>query len=216
MTHAAFNPTGDRIVTSSYDKTARIWDVPSGTETAVLKGHEGAVERAEFSPDGSRVLTAARDGTARIWNATSGEQLFVLQPVGNFPTAIFSPNGNRVLTAGENSNASLWDAQTGTKVLSVESTGDARAGFSPDGRSFATAQGKHGRSIWNAEDGTLKRALQVNTWPYSVAFSPDGSRLLIGAWGPISYAHFAAFGMCRKERKSQNWPVTRATRNCKA
>ena len=101
VTHATFNPSGDRIVTSSYDKTARIWDLSSGEETAVLRGHKGPVERAEFSPDGSRVITAARDGTARIWNATSGEELFVLQPVGNFPTAIFSPNGNRVLTAGE-------------------------------------------------------------------------------------------------------------------
>ena len=72
VTQAAFNRTGDRIVTSSYDKTARIWDVSKGTETAVLKGHEGPVERAEFSPDGSRVITAARDGTARIWDADLG------------------------------------------------------------------------------------------------------------------------------------------------
>ena len=77
------------------------------------------MERAEFSPDGSRIITAARDGTARIWDAASGEQLFVLQPVGDYPTAVFSPSGNRVLTAGENSHASLWDARTGTKVLSV-------------------------------------------------------------------------------------------------
>ena len=48
VTDAAFNRTGDRIVTSSYDKTARIWDVSNGTETAVLKGHEGPVERAGF------------------------------------------------------------------------------------------------------------------------------------------------------------------------
>ena len=132
VTHATFNPSGDRIVTSSYDKTARIWDLSSDTETAVLRGHEGPVERAEFSPDGSRIVTAARDGTARIWNATSGEELFVLQPVGKFPTAIFSPNGNRVLTAGENSDASLWDAQTGTKVLSVRSNA-RRAGWLQSG-----------------------------------------------------------------------------------
>ena len=121
VTHATFNPSGDRIVTSSYDNTARIWDLSSGAETAVLRGHNGPVERAEFSPDGRRIVTAARDGTARIWNAISGEELFVLQPVGNFPMATFSPNGNRVLTAGYGTDASLWDAHTGTKVLSVRS-----------------------------------------------------------------------------------------------
>ena len=72
VTQAAFNRTGDRIVTASYDKTARIWDVSKGREIAVLKGHRGPVERAGFSPDGRRVITAARDGTAqdlgcRVW-----------------------------------------------------------------------------------------------------------------------------------------------------
>ena len=199
VTNAAFNRTGDRIATSSYDKTARIWDVASGTETAVLRGHEGVVERVEFSPDGSRVLTAARDGTARIWDATSGKQLFVLQPVGNFPTAIFSPSGNQVLTAGDNSAVSLWDARTGMKVLSEDDGGDfATATFSPDGASFATFRGfQNGASdlvvsIWNAEDRKLKQVLTVRTWPSSLEFSPEGSRMLVGAYGPITFGEYLA------------------------
>ena len=150
VTQAAFNRTGDRIVTASYDKTARIWDVSKGREIAILKGHQGPVERAGFSPDGRRVITAARDGTARIWDADSGAQRAVLEPVGDYPTAVFDPNGERVLTAGENSHASLWDARTGTKLLSVTSTGDGLAGFSPDGRSFATSQARK-VFVWNAE-----------------------------------------------------------------
>ncbi|RWE25953.1 MAG: hypothetical protein EOS41_09595 [Mesorhizobium sp.] len=178
---AAFNPTGDRIVTASYDKTAAVWDISSGAETAVLKGHEEALERAEFSPDGSRILTAARDGTARLWDAVSGEQLFILRPVGNYPTAIFSPDGTRVLTAGEDSDVTLWDARTGKKLLSVDSDGYARAAFSSDGRSFAAAR-KHLVSIWNTADGVLTRSIPGN-WPYTLAFSPDGSRMLAGPWG---------------------------------
>ncbi|ESZ38722.1 peptidase [Mesorhizobium sp. L2C066B000] len=169
VAHAAFSPTGDRIVTTSYDKTAAVWDISSGAETAILKGHEGPVERAEFSPDGSRILTAARDGTARLWDAVSGEQLYILRPVGNYPTAIFSPDGTRVLTAGENSDATLWDAWTGKKVLGVSSDAYTRAAFSSDGRSFATA-GKHFISIWNTADGVLTRSIRVTSWPYTLAF----------------------------------------------
>lgn len=182
VTDTAFNPSGDRIVTASYDKTAAVWDISSGAETAVLMGHEAALERAEFSPDGSRILTAARDGTARLWDAVSGEQLFIMRPVGNYPTAIFSPDGTRVLTAGENSDATLWDARTGKKVLGVKSDAYTRAVFSSDGRSFATA-GKHFVSIWNSADGALTRSMRVTSWPYSLAFSPDGSRMLAGPWG---------------------------------
>ena len=194
VTDAMFNHTGDRIVTSSYDKTARIWDASNGTETAVLIGHEGVVERAEFSPDGSRVLTAARDGTARIWDATSRKQLSVLQPVGDFPTAIFSPSGKQVLTAGDVTAVSLWDADTGAKLFSEDAGGyAATATFSPDGASFASYKGYIGNatsdfvvSIRSVADGTLKQALRVSTWPSSLAFSPDGTRILVGARAPIT------------------------------
>ena len=148
VTQAAFNRTGDRIVTASYDKTARIWDVSKGTEIAVLRGHQGPVERAGFSPDGRQVITAARDGTARIWDAASGEQRAVLEPVGNYPTAVFDPNGERVLTAGENSPRVTLGRPDGNETPE-RSTGEHPgrrnlAGFNPDGRSFATSQRSEG------------------------------------------------------------------------
>ncbi|CAN7551187.1 hypothetical protein LJR234_004084 [Mesorhizobium amorphae] len=207
VTDAAFNRTGDLIVTSSYDKTARIWDVSNRTEKAVLRGHQGPVERADFSPDGSRVITAARDGTARIWDATSGEQLFVLRPVGNFPTAVFDTKGNRVLTAGDETYASLWDAWTGIRLLSLKTNFGGYHGslatFSPDGRTFATSQ-KRAVFIWNADDGTLAQEWQVGTWPYRVMFSPDGRLLLIGSWGTFSFDSFSAL-----------WDVSKGTQIAK-
>ena len=76
---AAFSPDGSRIVTASWDNTARIWDAASGKEIAVLRGHEDAVHSAAFSPDGSRIVTASSDNTARIWDAASGKEIAVLR-----------------------------------------------------------------------------------------------------------------------------------------
>jgi WD40 repeat protein len=39
VTGAAFNPDGSRIVTSSWDETARIWDATTGMQSAALRGH---------------------------------------------------------------------------------------------------------------------------------------------------------------------------------
>jgi energy-coupling factor transporter ATP-binding protein EcfA2 len=69
VSSAAFSPDGSRIVTASWDNTARIWDAASAREIAVLRGHENWVSSAAFSPDGSRIVTASWDNTARIWNA---------------------------------------------------------------------------------------------------------------------------------------------------
>jgi WD40 repeat protein len=65
---AAFSPDGKRVVTASFDKTARLWDAASGKEIAVLKGHTNQVQSAAFSPDGKRVVTASSDNTARLWD----------------------------------------------------------------------------------------------------------------------------------------------------
>jgi WD40 repeat protein len=76
VSSAAFSPDGKRIVTASWDKTARVWDAESGKLIGVpLTGHEGGVSSAAFSPDGKRIVTASSDKTARIWVAESGKPI---------------------------------------------------------------------------------------------------------------------------------------------
>ena len=76
---AAFSPDGERVVTTSYDRTARLWDAKTGAALAVLQGHTGSVHSAAFSPDGERVVTASDDKTARLWDAKTGAELAVLE-----------------------------------------------------------------------------------------------------------------------------------------
>src|SRR5262249_39817976 len=56
-----------RILTASWDKTCRIWDVETGQQLSQIAGNPAAVEAAEFSPDGRRILTVSsgmnRDAT---------------------------------------------------------------------------------------------------------------------------------------------------------
>ena len=70
-----FSPDGQRILSSSRDQSARLWDVASGTELLTLKGHRGWLFTAAFSPDGRRIITAGGDGTAKIWEAATVEQV---------------------------------------------------------------------------------------------------------------------------------------------
>ena len=65
---ASFSPDGTRIVTASWDNTARVWDAASGRAIATLSGHEHAVKGASFSPDGTRIVTVFDDRTARVWD----------------------------------------------------------------------------------------------------------------------------------------------------
>jgi WD40 repeat protein len=108
---AAFSPDASRIVTASYDKTARIWDAASAKEIAVLRGHDSAVTSAAFSPGGSRIVTASGDKTARIWDAASAKQIAVLHGHDDsVSSAAFSPDGSRIVTASWDKTARIGDA----------------------------------------------------------------------------------------------------------
>jgi tetratricopeptide (TPR) repeat protein len=74
VSSVAFSPDGRRIVTGSWDSTAKVWDAQSGRETLTLKGHTNYVSSVAFSPDGRRIVTGSGDSTAKVWD-TASEQL---------------------------------------------------------------------------------------------------------------------------------------------
>lgn len=64
-----FSPDSKRILTSSNDTTAKLWDAEKGQEILTLTGHAREVTQAGFSSDGLKILTAGRDGQVIVWPA---------------------------------------------------------------------------------------------------------------------------------------------------
>jgi WD40 repeat protein len=85
LSHAAFSPDGQRIVTASADHTAQVWNAGTGQLLAKLEGHTDEVLQAVFSPDGRRILTAIADHTARVY------RVITLQELARISTTLRSP-----------------------------------------------------------------------------------------------------------------------------
>jgi WD40 repeat protein len=51
------NPFGDKVVTGSFDKTAKLWDAYTGEELACLRGHTAEIVCVAFNPAGTVVAT---------------------------------------------------------------------------------------------------------------------------------------------------------------
>ena len=177
-----YSPDGRRIVTTSSDKSARIWEADSGRLVAELNGHGDSVFSATYSPDGRHIVTASSDKTARLWEADSGQLRFELKGHGDTVyRATFSPDGRRIVTASWDKTARVWEADTGRLLAELIGHGDSiySATYSPDGRHIVTASSDKTARVWEADTGRLLAELQGHRKSiYSATYSPDGHRIV--------------------------------------
>lgn len=192
---ASFSPDGSRIVTGSWDFSARIWDAATGSDLKKLAGddgHTGFVNSAVFSPDaeGRWVLTASDDGTAKIWDASTGVVLATLTGhEDRVRFAAFSRDGKRVLTSSNDRTARVWDLTEGAtpdgslkvavqaaQVFQGHEWAVLSAEFSDDGQFVITASEDNTARIWSIETGEQIASLAGHTARVtSAAFAPGDS-----------------------------------------
>lgn len=151
---AVFSPNGKRIVSSSNDKTIRIWDVETCKCINTLKGHTGEVCFATFSPNGKNIVSASADSTIRIWDTDSGKQIG--KPLkghrGVVNSAVFSPDGKRIISASSDSTIHIWNVDSGKciRVLKGHLGNVFSATISPNGKYIASISADSTIRIWDA------------------------------------------------------------------
>lgn len=78
----AVTSDGERVVSGSFDKTIRIWDIATGACIRTLTGHTREVRAVALTSDGGRIVSAAEDSTVGIWDADTGVCLRTLRKRG--------------------------------------------------------------------------------------------------------------------------------------
>ena len=72
----------------------KLWDVSTGTNMAILRGHTSAIHSVAFSPDGSTLVSGAQDNTVKMWDVETERNIATLEGHISFVWSVaFSPDG---------------------------------------------------------------------------------------------------------------------------
>jgi WD40 repeat protein len=75
---ARFVDNARRVVTTSSEAMAQLWDAATAQQIGTLSGHLKAIDSIAMAPDGDRIATSSDDGTVRVWGAHSGKELSLI------------------------------------------------------------------------------------------------------------------------------------------
>ncbi len=178
---AAFSPDARsaRVATTNGDFTATVWDAATGQELRILFGHTNDVTAVQFSPDGKRLATVSWDRKGIVWEVETGQQLFTLSGhTGAVFNLAFSPDGTRLATSSTDGTVKLWDVSSGGELPTLPINAFFSSAFNPEQTRIAIVHPDWTAGIWDMTTGKSLLTLSDPLGIHTVAFSPDGTRLV--------------------------------------
>jgi WD40 repeat protein len=177
VTSAKWSFDGTRILTTSDDQTARVWNAIDGTQLFQL-AHSGVLQDAFWNDDASRILTY--DGkTAHIWDAETGAELRTLRHEDILRGAGWRKDGSQVLTWSWDKTMRLWDATLGTELTRLKNDGVGLVATNQDETRMLTLSDDHSIRIWSTVDRTTLPSMAYA----QAAWNPTQPQQLL-LWSP--------------------------------
>ncbi len=185
----ALSADGKIALTASIDKTARLWELPSGKPIGVPLLHQDFVVFAVLSADGKFALTGSNK-IARLWDAKTGD---LLGPPMHHRSGIHagtcSADGTTVLTSSDDGALRVWKIDPAMTPRPFPQGPDnvdiSRVALSGDGARALTAP-YQGAKVHLWETATGKLAGQPLPHPgkggVRLALSADGKTALTADW----------------------------------
>jgi WD40 repeat protein/RNase P subunit RPR2 len=170
-------------------RSIKLWVTESGKCTMTIQMRQRVTDAA-LSADGKRLLVGGQDGNVALWDLGTGKPLAAMRQHTELVWSVaITPDGRHGISGSKDRTAKIWDLEAGTCTGTFEGhRGTVRSvALFPNDTVFASAgSGDRTVRLWDWKSGACLQIIRVSDSPSSVAFSPDGSRLVVGTFqGPI-------------------------------
>ncbi len=191
VTTAMFFQSGEKVLTASSDRTARVWDARTGKTLVVIDNAGFNRCFASVDPQGTRILTTNHP-YVKLWDANTGAVLMDLTgQVGlerHWPfgfRGVFSPDGKWFTTCSPVFQLKLRESTTGKELATLKGSDywSNDSAVSPDGSRVVTSceTSDDAARVWDSRTGAELLTLKGHGGSvWAVGFSPDGQQIATG------------------------------------
>jgi serine/threonine protein kinase len=180
-----FNSEGNILASGSDDTTVRLWDVLTGAELSVLRGHTHPVKTVLFHPHHPYILASAgSDRTIKLWDIRRNLEILSLTAHTHHVNALaFSPDGKILASGSADKTIKLWNPETGELVSTL--TGHSLAvnaiAFCPISPILVSVSTDTTVKGWDLETLTVIKTLRQHVRPVkAISFCGDAKLLATG------------------------------------
>ena len=177
-----FSSDGTFLVSGSFDKTVKLWDIQTGGVVKTFFGHTDKVYAVSISADSTTIASGSHDKTICLWNVQTGECYHTIQQQNNVLHVMFSPTDPQYLIYISNEQVWQWGAK-GCHIRPLFK--GSCACFSSDGTLFVSCF-KSTVTVHNSSSGAVVNEFQVVADTNLCCFSPDNGLVAVVA-GKIAY-----------------------------
>lgn len=173
----AYSPNQKFIVSSSGDKTIKIWSCLTKKLIKTLAGHNDTVWSVAVTPDSQIIASGSSDQTIRVWHLNHNKAPQIIHGYQGWVTSVaINSQGNILVSSGTDGTVRLWNLLSCELICTLLGHTDSvfSVVISPDDQIIATASLKE-VLLWNLSTGELIDCLNGC---HPIIFSNDGQFLV--------------------------------------
>jgi WD40 repeat protein len=152
-----WSPDGLKLVSSSRDKSCKVFESQTGHPVVTFSGHGEPVYTAAFLADNQTVVSGGSDRKLRVWTTAEAKEVRAIEGFSGDIFRLHVLAGDQVLAASGDKNLHLHNAADGAPLRLFAGHSDWVYTLSTHLPSKRLASGCYDGEvrIWNMEDGSL-------------------------------------------------------------
>jgi WD40 repeat protein len=179
----SFTPDGAKLVSGSFDKTIKLWQLDTGLAIHTLVDHPKGVFALAVSPDGKLLASGSWDEMIKLWNLDTGTLIRNLTEHNASVRSLAISGDSQTLVSGSfDQTIKLWHLPDGevTKTI-TDREPIAAIALSPNGKFLASTGDDGSIKLWSLAAGQQIADLIGNRHCIgSMTISPDAHTIAAG------------------------------------